>query len=129
MILLQIMESKWQDKGCLKLEKNRTWIELNFQTIRSSVQFVQPWLKRIFISVAIIPHQFWVSSKVSVSCALKLNYYLTFYWIQFLYEIWDYYNQALFYAIFPTSRHLFVCGSYSSIELQNIFQKGFWNLS
>ena len=26
------------------------------------------------------------------------NYYLTFYWIKFLYEIWDYYNQALFYV-------------------------------
>ena len=26
---------------------------------------------------------------------LKLNYYVTFYWIKFLHKIWDYYNQAL----------------------------------
>ena len=38
--------------------------------------------------------------ELSVSCALKLNYYFTFYWIKFLYEIWDYYNQALFYVNF-----------------------------
>ena len=68
--------------------------------------------------------------ELSLSCSLKSNYYFTFYWIKFQYEIWDYYNKALFYSIFPTSRHSFVCGSYSSIELQKIIlEEDIWNLS
>ena len=62
MTLSQIMENNWQDQGCLKFEKSE--LELNFRTVRNSVQFVQPWLKRIFISVTIFPRYFWMHSRV-----------------------------------------------------------------
>ena len=50
----QIMENKWQDQGCLKLEKsNFNW---------TSRQFEQHRLKWIFILVAIFQCLYWMSS-------------------------------------------------------------------
>ena len=92
-----IMESKWQDQGCLKFEKIE--LELNWTSRQFEVQFVQAWLKGIFISVAIIPHRSWISSKAVFIMFIRIKF-ISVYSIKFLYEIWDYYNKALFYVSF-----------------------------
>ena len=58
---------------------------------------VKKFWNKIFISATIIPHHFGCLRELSVSCVLKFNDYFTFYWIKFLYEIWDY-SQALYYV-------------------------------
>ena len=84
MILSQIVEGKWQDQGCLKFEQIE--LELNWTSKQFEVQFVQPWLKGIFISVTIIPHHFWVSSRVV--CIMFIEIKLLFHILLNKLSIW-----------------------------------------
>ena len=59
--------------GLSEVRKNRTLTELNFQTIRNSVQFVQLRLRGILISVAIFPHHFWMSSRIFCIMCIEIK--------------------------------------------------------
>ena len=63
-------------------------------------EFLNKIFQRIFISVTIIPHHFWISSRAVCIMCIEIQLLFHFYWIKFLYEIWDYNNQALFYVNF-----------------------------
>ena len=51
-------------------------LELNLTSRQFEVQFVQPWLKEIFISATIIPYHFWMSLRVVCIILLKLYYFI-----------------------------------------------------
>ena len=108
------MKSKILDE--LANFRDWTWAELNFQTVRSSV--CTTLVKRnIYFS-----YNYPLSLlDVFASCLYHFIEIILFhiYWIKFLYEIWDYYNQALFYSKFSDFTpfiHLWIIFLYGIIK-------------